>query len=154
MIKLRTPEYTFHIFCQNTETEEIVHQFLFVFQGDYYSHSLFISERTGPEGMKELIYSFTYTRELHPDQVHTTKETIGAALWYRYNKDYNIQDNIDMILDDDERVQKITLDNIIQEKKLNIKKKGGIKWKIVHLEYMWYSLYVFALYHNLYQLIM
>ena len=127
MIKLRTPEYIFHVFCKNTETEEIIHQFLFVFQGDYYSHSFFISEKTGPEGMKELIYSFTYTNKLYPDQVHTTKETIGAALWYRYNKAYNLQDNIDMILEADENVQKITLDSIIHEKLLNIKRKGGIK---------------------------
>ena len=125
MLQLRLPEYVQHIFSKNEITNVVVHQFLFVFQGEYYSHSFFVSEKIGPFGMQELVYSFCNTDILYPDQINTTEETIGAALWYRYNKKYNLQDNIDMIMEDDENIQKISLDKILKEGILKIKRKAG-----------------------------
>ena len=121
MIRLRDPEYVLHVFTNRTSDDTTAHQFLFVFQGDYYSHSLFLSFIPVGQGI-EMKLNFCYTNKLLPDQVQTTKTTIGAALWYRYNKNYDIQDNISMILDDDEEIEKISFDTIINENLLKIKK--------------------------------
>ena len=60
MIRLRDPEYVLHVFTNRTSDDTTAHQFLFVFQGDYYSHSLFLSFIPVRQGI-EMKLNFCYT---------------------------------------------------------------------------------------------
>ena len=120
MISPTLPKFIFSVITDDVENKKKSFQFLFVFQGNFYSHSLFMSIVI-TDRYRSSTYSFCDTKELFKEDFEIGQEYYSVSRWFRFNEDYDFMSNIDMILDGDDEIEQIELQTVLQE----IRRKEG-----------------------------
>lgn len=114
MISPQLPKFIFSVITDDVENRKKAYQFLFLFQGNFYSHSFFTSIVITEYGTSTT-YSFGDTKRLYKEDFEIRQDYYSVSRWFRFNEDYDFISNIDMIIDGDDEIEQIELKTVLQE---------------------------------------